>query len=494
MGALKRRVKSRIALSWCVCIAAAGARTVAKADPTGGGTRAGVEADPTTTSSSPGENAELGGLPPTEHLPHKPYLPYSFSVGGDSPPPIRPRSSRPINANGADVVSCGQCCFGPNPQTLTNFLSTLPSTSRYHDRLTAKNFYSKVIDVGGVPVVSSRDVSDEALQEAALTLAKLSAKQPHLLQILREEEVHVAVIGSREPLTSIPAYEVLELDANTDWNAYRGIGATQWLPVSSCAEENILCLQGDRYRDENICVHELSHSLQGSGGKLPTPRFVDFGEDDLGNFDLNERIKMVYEMGKGYLWTNTYASTNHEELWAEGVQSFYSVNYPHSSRVGDGIHNDIWRRDLLDDYHPELTSVIGKVFEASVSFDCPPTSLGACDCKSLQQICRLAGVEIVDETEEQSARPRTDSPTSGPTLEPTLAPSPMQPDATTNETPATPSPTPDDMLDLEDSAGGSFDGVEGGYETKTEEPSSAQQIHFAVMYTCVAAALIISIL
>ena len=166
-------------------------------------------------------------LPPPEHLPHKPYAPYSLN----HPPLIRPRSARPVNNNAADVVSCGQCCFGPNPHQLSTFLASLPPSSRYHDRLTVSNFYSKVISVGGLPVVSSRDVSDAALQEAALTLAKLSAKQPHLLDILREEAVHIAVIGSREPLTSVPAYASLALDETTDWNAFRGIGATQWILI-----------------------------------------------------------------------------------------------------------------------------------------------------------------------------------------------------------------------------------------------------------------------
>ena len=493
MGSLKLPMKVYFALS-CVCMAAAGA-----------GARAETEAGPTittttttTSSPSPGINAAdelVLPMPPPEHLPDKPYLPYSFNVSGTSTPPIQLRSSRPINTNGADVVSCGQCCFGPSPQTLTTFLSTLPPGSRYHDRLTAKNFYSKAIDVGGVPVVSSRDVSDAALLEAALTLAKLSAKQPHLLQILREEEVHFAVIGSREPLTSIPAYEVLENDANTDWNAYRGLGATQWLPVSSCAEENILCLQGDRYRDENICIHEVAHSLQGSGGKLPTPRYVDFGEDDLGNFDLNERIRMVYEMGKDVLWSNTYAGTNHEELWAEGVQSFYSVNYPHSSRAGDGIHNDIWRRELLEDYHPELTSVIGKVFDPSVSFDCPPTSLDSCDCESIQQICRLAGVGSFDETNEPSGRQKTGAPTSGSALakEPTAAPSPVQPDTTASENPTTPSPTPDDELDLGGSYGSSFDTEDNGEEIiKSGDASNAQRAYLGISLH--AAVIIVSLL
>ena len=394
----KRRRRGTLS-ACCLCIASAASAAAPSADTAA-----------TTTSNN--QQPELV-LPPPEHMPHKPYAPYSFN----QPPLIRPRSARPVNPNAADVVSCGQCCFGPNPHQLSTFLATLPPSSRYHDRLTVSNFYSKVISVVGVPIVSSRDVSDVALQEAALTLVKLSTKQPHLLDILREEAVHIAVIGSREPLTSVPAYASLALDETTDWNAFRGIGATQWMPVSSCAEENLLCLEGDRYRDEHIGVHELAHTLQGSGGKLPTPRYVDFGDGDMGSFDLNERIKMVYQMGKDYLWTNTYAATNHEEMWAEGVQSFYSVNYPHAGPSGDGVHNDIWRRELLEEYHPELNFVIDKVFESSVRFECPPTSLESCDCESLQRMCAIAGVGSVEETDEPSSRPTTTVPTFRPTTE-----------------------------------------------------------------------------
>ena len=39
-----------------------------------------------------------------------------------------------------------------------------------------------------------------------------------------------------------------------DWDWTRGVGATRWIPVTSCAEENLLCWSTDVYRGENICV------------------------------------------------------------------------------------------------------------------------------------------------------------------------------------------------------------------------------------------------
>ena len=46
------------------------------------------------------------------------------------------------------------------------------------------------------------------------------------------------------------------------WNERaRGLGATVALPVGSSAEENALCHSNDRYRSEDITIHEFAHSL-----------------------------------------------------------------------------------------------------------------------------------------------------------------------------------------------------------------------------------------
>ena len=44
-------------------------------------------------------------------------------------------------------------------------------------------------------------------------------------------------------------------------------------------------------------------------------------------------------MIKTDLWKNTYAATNREEYWGEGVQSYFNTNI--GSALGDGVHNHV---------------------------------------------------------------------------------------------------------------------------------------------------------
>lgn len=377
-----------------------------------------------------------------DQLPSLPYPPYTPQQRSATASLFRPRSARPINSNPSKVVSCGSCCFGsPIPLSASSFV-TDPS-SKYRASLTQNNFYTKLVDVYGVPVVGSDDVSDAALLEAALTLAKMSSLQPQLLSMLADEAVHVAIIGRREDLTDIPAYSVLREDRNTNWNLFRGLGATAELPVNGCAEENLLCLANDKYTDENICVHELAHTLAGSGKKLPTTRMIDFGEELGGVMELNERVQQVYWEAKlTYLWGNTYAGTNYEELWAEGVQSYYSVNYPHSPPDGDGIHNHIWHRSALEDYQPQLADVIGKVLPSEADFGCPGISIDRCDCDALRQICNkaAAGADVADSEPDITDEP-SDRPTYSPTRFPSRLPTSKAPAPLPSSSPITPVPT-----------------------------------------------------
>lgn len=338
-------------------------------------------------------------------LPSFPYAPY---VGSSS---IRTRSGsysdRPLfPPNTIDnVVSCGSCCF-PDPTPIMESSFVTDVSNPYRDELLTDNFFQKVIDVIGIPVAGSAAVSDQALLEAALTLAKMSSKVPSLLALLRTEEVYFAVIGRKEILTDIPGYARL----GPDWDWPRGVGATQGIPISSCAEENLLCLEDDVYRDENICVHETAHTLQGSGGKLPNARIIN------GLGDLDAKLREIYNKdvaGGSQLWKNTYAAVVHEEIWAEGTQSYFDVNRE-GPVGGDGIHNEVYYGELLQSYHPELYEVIDMVFDSELEFKCPPTDFDDCDCSVIRDQCERAGIALVPTT----------SPTSHPTPPPTPEPTP----------------------------------------------------------------------
>lgn len=76
-------------------------------------------------------------------------------------------------------------------------------------------------------------------------------------------KVRVTVIAQREQTTDIPEYQFLKGDPN--FEAVRGLGATVEVPVSSGAEENLLCYPSDTYVGENIFVHEFGHTIKEMG-------------------------------------------------------------------------------------------------------------------------------------------------------------------------------------------------------------------------------------
>ena len=65
------------------------------------------------------------------------------------------------------------------------------------------------------------------------------------------------------------------------------------------------------------------------------------------------RLKATYDAAmKAGLWKTKYASVNHCEYFAEGVQSWFDNN-----RVNDHDHNHVNTRALLLEYDPGLAAM-----------------------------------------------------------------------------------------------------------------------------------------
>ena len=169
----------------------------------------------------------------------------------------------------------------------------------------------------------------------------------------------MAIMAGTEVTTDIPEHAFLKTDTNTDWDERaRGLGGTLAVPTTSAAEENLLCLANDRYRGENILIHEFAHTVRNIG--LP---FVQDGPA------LLARLDAAYEqaLAEGR-WANTYAGTNVDEYWAEGVQSWFDANA--FASPPDGIHNHVKDRVALEQYDPDLAAIVGEVF-GTWSYVCP---------------------------------------------------------------------------------------------------------------------------
>jgi len=209
-------------------------------------------------------------------------------------------------------------------------------------------FYQKHVSAGGLPVVSSGAVDDHALLEAAYLADLMLSKRPDIRAAMIAAGCRIIVIGYREFSTDIPEYAHMRPKDYWDARA-RGFGGSDTDPVCSCAEENLLGYSGDPYAAENIFIHEFAHNIHLQGMAKVDPTF-------------DGRLKAAYEaaMAKG-LWKGKYAATNHNEYFAEGVQSWFDDN-----RVNDHAHNHVHLRSQLIEYDPGLAAMCREVFGDTV--------------------------------------------------------------------------------------------------------------------------------
>ena len=218
------------------------------------------------------------------------------------------------------------------------------------DSLALDPFYTKYVDVNGLPLVSSWRVPDSAFVAAHRTLYAMTKMLPQaVLDSMVAHGTRVAIMGRYEGTTDIPEHHHLVNDTALNWDLRaRGLGGDLELPLTSCAEENVLDYQIDKYHAEDILIHEFAHSIHLIGLMLAVP-------------DFDDRLRQCYEQAKASgILDGTYRITDKEEYFAEGVQDWFNTNaeMPHT----DGKHNWCNTREELRQYDPGLYALIAEYF------------------------------------------------------------------------------------------------------------------------------------
>lgn len=235
----------------------------------------------------------------------------------------------------------------------------LPSISTPPPALKLDTFYKKYLDANGIPVISSKKVPDKALYKAWEIIMFMTNDLPsEVLKNMQKEGLRVGVMARYEGTTDIPEHAYLADDTTLNWDVRaRGLGGDLELPLTTCAEENLLCYQIDKYHAEDILIHEFAHSIHFVGIVPLHPEF---------NAMLKKLMDSAIKAGK---YVNTYAKTDIYEYWAEGVQNWFNVNA--EVETSDGKHNWVNTREDMKKYDPELYKVISQYFsEFEVSPSC----------------------------------------------------------------------------------------------------------------------------
>lgn len=236
------------------------------------------------------------------------------------------------------------------------------------DSLHLDPFYTKYVDVNGLPLISSWRVPDSAFVAAHRTLYAMTCMLPEaVLDSMVSYGTRIAIMARYEGTTDIPEHHYLVNDTSLNWDLRaRGLGGDLELPLTSCAEENVLAYQIDKYHAEDILVHEFAHSIHLIGFMLAVP-------------DFDSRLKKCYENAKAKgILKGTYRETDKEEYFAEAIQDWFNVNAEMDH--ADGKHNWCNTREELEDFDKGLYDLIAEYF--------PKTSMQISKHKKVNEIGR----------------------------------------------------------------------------------------------------------
>jgi hypothetical protein len=230
-------------------------------------------------------------------------------------------------------------------------------------------FYTQVVRLRGFPIVASVRVNPYALKEAAFIGDLMLAKRPDVLEAMVRSGARLCIMAHDEFTTDLPEFERMastpmpgfeKFSGKEFWDARaRGTGGSATDPYCTCAEENVLGYPGDPYESECILIHEFAHNIHLRGLNNVDPTF-------------DPRVKKAYESAmKAGLWKGKYASVNHHEYFAEGVQSWFDDN-----RENDHDHNHVDTRAELLEYDPGLAALCREVFgDTEFQYTKPATRL-----------------------------------------------------------------------------------------------------------------------
>jgi dipeptidyl aminopeptidase/acylaminoacyl peptidase len=218
---------------------------------------------------------------------------------------------------------------------------------RERDRDAARKFYTKYIDVKGLPAVAAAEVADLALQRTYFLVTHLLAGRPDILQTMVQHGTRLIIIGKDQVYTDMPEYRRHPNPAYQN-ERVRGTGG---FDITSFGEENLLNLPLDRYDDESIAVHEFCHTIDAALRRLD-PSWRD-------------RLVRTYRsaMSQG-LWKNAYTASNPAEYWAEICQSYFDCN-----RINNWNHAAIGTREQLRLYDPEGYELVKATFKLTPETD-----------------------------------------------------------------------------------------------------------------------------
>ncbi len=224
-------------------------------------------------------------------------------------------------------------------------------------------FYAKHVSAGGIPVIGSARVPDEALLIARDIVNAQLAHRPDLRREIVRQGTRVGIIAPQEAMTDLPEHRHWKKPARDDprltacerqgyakiealsdrdyWDRRaRGSGGV----FTTVGAENLLATPGARYFGENILVHEFAHAILDGIERADPPLYA--------------RIRSAYDLAiQERLWEGEYAAVTVQEYWAEGSQIWFNT-----AMIARPLGAEILSPDDLKRHDPRLHTALAAVY------------------------------------------------------------------------------------------------------------------------------------
>jgi len=211
---------------------------------------------------------------------------------------------------------------------------------------------AKVSTTGPLYVTGDENVPTQALDAAGAMLQVMLSHRHDIVVTLQAHGTITAVFARTEAACDLPY--LAQYKSTTLCPLWvGGAGGTLATPVTTCSEKNLLDEPDDPYGrgtrpySENVCVHELGHTI------------MDVGLSQL----IYARIQARYAAAKrAGLWGGDYAMTNAQEFFAVMTECYFWA----ASEVATPSHpSGISGPDALRQYDPATYALIDSIYQGS---------------------------------------------------------------------------------------------------------------------------------
>jgi hypothetical protein len=259
------------------------------------------------------------------------------------------RSGKPDSTNMPTSTLVYTITPAPTSTLISTSTPVLLSYSPY------KPLLAQVIKDGPVYVTGDNTVPFPALTAANTILAAMLQHRPDIVKMLRTNGAFTVVASHNEQICDLIYFSSSDASICALYGM-GGAGGVMGSPITACHERNLLKEHDDPYvrgsssLGQNICVHELAHTIMDVGLSL----------DD--REQIAARFKAAQAEG---LWTGDYAMNNDLEFWAVMSQFYFSAgpSTTYASAFSHVANGPV----ALKKYDPETYSLVDSIYQGSTN-------------------------------------------------------------------------------------------------------------------------------